>query len=468
MIKRVCSILLVISLMIFTGCNQKTAEDFYNTAVNYMNEGDTLKAASEFVRAYQANSNMVEAYVGAIDAYTLLKIDYRIIECLELLIEYCPDDPRGYILAAELYLNNNDIDSALKYCFMQVEAIPSNIDGYKMATQIYYDSASYENALNYAMQLIELFPDDYDGYAYAIQSLNILSRNNEAIELSKNMIKVFPDEEMPYIYLSYILFEEEDYAKATDAANNCPNQTDTRIVSLKHRIEGKVEIELSDAALEVALRAYLGRKTGKLLLEDVFDITELEIVGGRNPKVVFDSEPSPLDITVESLDDLIYFESLMSLNVRYIEFESFDKIGQLSNLYMLSIDTTNLDDLSFAKDIPYLASLRVTSSKLKDISPLSSLIYLEELVLDNNEINVLCDFSDMSSLSQLSLGSNILDDISIIATASNLTMLNLADNPEIISVRALAALTSLSYLNLLGCNVKDIKYVSFVPSLLFG
>jgi len=468
MLKKFIVIVLILSLLLVPGCDNRSADEFYESAVQYAANGDYSKAAADYVRAYQIDKGMVAAYLGAIDAYKSLRIEFRIIECLTLLIENCPNNPIGYITAAEYYLDQNDLNTALSYCFMQIDAIPDTIDGYMLATKIYYDSYSYEDALIYANQLVTLFPDEFDGYCYAIQSYNLLSKNTEAIALSKKMIKVFPDEVIPYVFLGYILIEETEYTKATAALDSCPDKTDNRITSLKKVIRGKEVIYLADIALEEALRSYLDRKDGDILLEDVFDIFYLDIVGGRNPKVVFDDIAAPLDITVEMLDDLKYFESLVGLKIRSLEFEDFSPIRNLQDLCILNLEGTNVSSLSFLVDIPYLVSLTITNGNLKAVSPISMLKYLEELTLDNNEIDTLFNFSELGSLSKLSLSNNMLSDITNIAVASRLTSLDLSNNPDISSVEALASLSSLSYLNLLGCEVEDIKYVLSVPNLIYG
>jgi len=466
--KKIIALLLVVLLLFATGCEKKSADDYYKSANEYVSKGDNLKAAVDFVKAYQIDSKMVLAYIGAIDAYKELNIEFRIKECLQLLIENCPDDPTGYMLAIEYYYDKGDISSALDYCFLEIDAIPTIIDGYKMATKIYYEAESFENSLKYANQIVELFPDDYDGYCYTIQCLNLLSRNPEAISVSNSMIKVFPDEVIPYVFLGYIHLEDENYLKATAAIDRCPDQEDSRITSLRRTIHGKEVIEITDPALEIALRYYLDKKTDAILLEDVFDISYLDIVGGRNPKVVFNESPAPLDIPVEFLDDLMYFESLLGLKIRTLELEDYTPIELLSDLCILSFDNTNVSDLSFIKNLPYIVALSITNGTLTDISPIASLKYLEELYLDNNEITTLYNFSEQTSLSQLSLSHNQLNDITLLSYAANLIKLDLSENKELSSVKPLATLAYLSYLNLLGCNIEDIKYVLTVPNLLYG
>ncbi|MCL1831008.1 MAG: hypothetical protein FWG21_06220, partial [Oscillospiraceae bacterium] len=409
-----------------------------------------------------------KAYLGAIEAYTALRIEFRVIECYQLLVDNCPDFVEGYMMAAHFFLDKGDTNSALEYCMRQIEVVPDHPEGYVLATNIYYEAQAYESALNYANQLIELFDVNYDGYCYAIQSLNLLDNNEQAIALAKDMIKTYPDDAMSYVYLGFILYEEGDYAKASQAVNSCKDQEDFRIVSLKRLIRGKTIVNISDATFEVALRTYLKRNTGDILLEDMFDITYLEIVGGRNPKVVFDGTASPLDTVVEQLDDLVYFESLIGLKIRHLDFEDFTQISQIPDLCMLSLDTTNVSDISFVRQLAFLISLTITNGVLEDISPLVIMKYLEDLTLDDNQISSLINFSELSSLSQLSLSDNLLSDISDLTTATKLTVLNLSGNEEITSVQCLSTLPYLNSLNLLGCNPEDIKSVLHIPDLIYG
>ena len=468
MIKKIFVVLLVIIVLLFTGCDKRSATEIYQDALQYTLEGDNLKAAAEYVRAYQSDKTMVLAYIGAIDTYKTLNIEYRIVECLDLLIQNCQDEPLGYVLATDYYLEKDDPDTAIEYCLKQMENLPTVSKGYMLAASIYFDQGNYENSLLYSKQVIELFQEEIDGYGYAIESLNMLKRNHEAVPIAESMLKQFPEEISPYIYLGYLLISENDYTKASDILNSCPNQLDNGIVSLKRTILGKEVITFSDPNFETAVRTFTGKKTGELLLEDVFNITYLDIVGGRNPKVVFDETPAPLDTAVESLDDLKYFESVISLTIRNHELEDFTPIASLEKLCILNLETTNVSDISFIRDNKHLISLTVKDGFLADFSAVSTLVDLEVIIIENNMVDSLPLFSELTRLSQVSLKSNQLSDITNLSTAYTVTTLDLSDNPDITDVESLGSLYNLIYLNLLGCNVSDFSPVSFVSSLSFG
>ena len=468
MIKRVIAILLVLSLLVITGCNKKTADEYYEVAKEFSEKGDDLNAAANYVLAYQMDSGMVKAYQGAFEAYLALDINYRAIETLELLIKNNPGNSAGYMLAAEYYFGIDETEKALSYYALQVENAPTVIDGYMAATKYYYNEDMFEDALYYSSLIVERFPDSFEGYGYTIESLNILGRNTEAITLAGKMVEVFPDETIPYLYLGYILLEEGEFAKTLEAADSCPNQSDSRITSLRRAIRGKDKIVLADSSLEKALRSYLNRETGDILLEDVFNLTYFQIDGGESPRIVVGEKGIELDEPITTLSDLVNFESLIGLAIESLELESFDSIGLLKDLCILNINNTNISDISFIRNNEYLVSITITNSELTDITPINTLVDLQELYLDNNKIESLPNFAALGSLVQVSLSNNRLSDISPLYAAAYLVSLNLSHNPDITIVKPLSTLTYLSYLDLTGCNVKDIEQVISVGNLIYG
>ena len=463
--KRTVVFLLIISLLFFTGCNKPSAEDYFQSAEAYLAKKDYLKAAADYVRAYQTDKEMIDAYLGAMQMYRELGIEFRYYECIEELIANNSENPEAYIIAAEKYIKETNLDKAIEICLRQIETIPTASDGYKLISKLYYNKKDLDNALYYSTLLMDLFPDDIDGYSYTLEYLLAKNQNSQAKKIAIEINSKFPEDTLGYLYHSYLLYLEGKYEEAEKIASKSPDQSDLRIVSVHLMIKAKSVITFTDPAFESAMREYLHRETGDILLEDTFNIQTIEIIGGEKPKMIFDGDPFSLETAVEVLDDLIYFEYIYSFSIRIHDLKDFSPIASFKDLYSLSLISTNVTDISFVKELSSLTSLAVTNGILEDLTPIESLSNLEILDLQYNKIKNLPNFEKLEKLSAVYLNNNSLSDISNLSKAISLSSLFLANNPRITDVEALRSLTNLTSLSLSGCSVTNLAPIEHVANL---
>ncbi len=458
-------ILFLIVALPLTSCDKRSADEIYSDANQYFDQGDFAKAAADYVRAYGEDKTLVEAYVGAIQSYQELGIEYRMYECCEELIKNLPDDPTGYLIAANLYAKQNDFAKALEYYLRQVEAVPTVSEGYEKAVRIYYNNNDIETALRYAELMMEQFPELPSGYNYATEFLIMQKKNADALALAEKTVALFPEDTTGYIYIGYLKLESGDVAAAASIADRCPDQNDERVSMLKKMVRGKDVITFSDPSMETAVRTFLGREANDILLEDVFDIRYIEIKGGSSPKVVIEETDVPLDVPVGSLSDLAYFESLASIEIGDLEFPDYSVLSGLTGMLHINFHTTNLDTVDFIKDMSHLITLHVTNSKLTNFSVIEDIVSIQDIDLNQNNIAEIPNLSQLARLKVLTLNNNSLFDLANLSGAKQLESLYLAGNSEITDVSPLKSLEKLTTLSLSGCSVTDYSPVDHVENL---
>lgn len=461
-------ILLATSAFLLVGCDNRTAEQFFADAKAYMENGEYAKAAADYVHAYEADPQNLDAYVGAMQAYEQLGVTYRIYEICDDLIENMPNNATGYLNAASFYVAADDYASALEYYLKQIEMVPDQPLGYEKAVKIYYSNSDLDASRTYAEKMIEQFPDTIDGYIYLIEILTEEKKIDEAIAMGKTVVELFPEDVSGYVYLGYLYFDEGDYDAVTEIIDRSPDEWDTRIIGLRRSVRGKEPITLEDKSLETAIRNYREIDDGKeILLEDVFNISTIEIKGGINPKITIGESVTPLDNAVETLVDLQYFESLTTIELKETTFSDYSPIGTLPSLSTLGIHDSNVSDISFIANLSStLVTLTVENTEVSDIGVLEQMLVLQQLNLNDNQIAKLPSFETMASLTVLNLAGNKLADISALAGAAGLKELTLDNNVGIIDLEPLRALENLTKISVVGCSVLDLSPVEHAEEVI--
>ena len=84
----------------------------------------------------------------------------------------------------------------------------------------------------------------------------------------------------------------------------------------------------------------------------------------------------------------------------------------LTKLKELSLEFTELEDVSFLENLINLKNVRLAHNKITDISSLRGLVNLEHVDLSNNKIKNVSPLSNLTQLVKLDLAENQITDVS--------------------------------------------------------
>lgn len=228
-----------------------------------------------------------------------------------------------------------------------------------------------------------------------------------------------------------------------------------------------LEIGIYDSNIESAIRLIAGKPSGKLTLEDMQSVTELDL---SNKGIVdiqgiqYLTNLKKLDLTgnnIKFIDNLKNLTSLQELSLNQNSIENIQALSYLKNLEQLDLYSNQISDLSPLVELVKLKQLSVMENKVTDVSMLKNLLNLEILVLQNNEISDVSSLGNLVNLKELYLGQNKISDISMLGSLSDLEVLKLNDN-EISDISSLGNLVNLSDLYL-GQN--KISYITVLGNL---
>ncbi len=263
-----------------------------------------------------------------------------------------------------------------------------------------------------------------------------------------------------------------------------------------------------DKAFESMIRTYLGKPQGDIYWSEVWDITELYIMGNyildKNEELLsksinadkhylYKTDRQDWVIVEESdqgqihiLNDIQYFISIKQLYVTYNQVEdiySLEKmngltvlnltnnniidisaLNGLTNLTELWLSNNNINDISVLKELTMLSMLHLGYCYFSEIDALSGLINLSSLSLESNNISDINDLTNLINLTNLSLDPNNINDISVLQNFTNLSWLTL-DKNNISDISALQNLTKLETLCLAGNNIDNIDMLQNLTNL---
>ena len=154
-------------------------------------------------------------------------------------------------------------------------------------------------------------------------------------------------------------------------------------------------VSFTDASIEKAVRAKLGKPEGKITLSDTKQIYRLKLPKG-----------------VKSLKDLKQLTRLEYLDVSQLGIKDITAIGSLKNLRVLYLQRNQIKDITPLKNLTKLKVLSLNGNMLTDLKPLSKLTSLEKLYLKENRIKSVTPLKGLKNLKELYLEGNQIKDFS--------------------------------------------------------
>ena len=150
---------------------------------------------------------------------------------------------------------------------------------------------------------------------------------------------------------------------------------------------------------------------------------------------------------IRSLRGLEYAVNLKFLTIDRSEVSDLTPLAELENLESLSIVRSEVSDLTPLAGLKNLRDLKLRSNRITDLTPLAGLVNLELLLLTQNQIVDLTPLAGLINLRRLQLNHNQIEDISPLRGLVNLQHLQLQHN-QIVDISPLRGLLSLKVLNL--------------------
>jgi len=155
-------------------------------------------------------------------------------------------------------------------------------------------------------------------------------------------------------------------------------------------------------------------------------IHSLDVLRGK-PITYLDTTDNP-PIDYDFLDDLEYLERLM---IGKADSETIAKIDHRSNLRMVGLFESDLEDLHAIKDLTKLDNLDITASeKCRDITGIRNYPYLNYLCISYTSVEDISEIRNLSELEIIDITNAPVQDLSPLEDCENLRMIFLDSGKE--------------------------------------
>ena len=233
------------------------------------------------------------------------------------------------------------------------------------------------------------------------------------------------------------------------------------------------EVEITDAAMEEAIRLHLAVDSDKVLYtNDLWSLTYFTVPEGAKDLSALGYMTFMEDLAIESVPSgqLNYLSSLVnltSLQIRNtsVSAEELKIIGSLPKLEKLTISDCGLTTAAGLENASSLVYLDLSQNTIRNLDPLSTMPNLQEVRLQNNAVNDLSVLSSLNSLTKLDVSYNLLTSLSPVYNCTTLTEL-LAGNNKITSLAGIEKLTVLEVLNVSFNELTEASDISACVNLL--
>ena len=233
------------------------------------------------------------------------------------------------------------------------------------------------------------------------------------------------------------------------------------------------EVEITDAAMEEAIRLHLAVDTDKVLYtNDLWSLTYFTVPEGAKDLSALGYMTFMEDLAIESvpsgqLSCLSSLVNLTSLQIRNtsVSDEELQIIGSLPKLNRLTISNCGLTTVAGLETSTELEYLDLSQNTIRNLSPLESMANLQEVYLQNNAVNDLSSLSNLKSLKKLDVSYNLLTTLTPVYNCITLNEL-CAGNNKVTSLTGIEKLTALETLNVSFNELSDVSAISACVNML--
>ena len=255
------------------------------------------------------------------------------------------------------------------------------------------------------------------------------------------------------------------------ACNNSPaeNTAEPPVI-----IEGGVEIQWVDPALEALVRQVLNKPQGVIYQEELDYITRLELYG--ESYLFFNYEDGGLrkglDFHYRDLDDMQKMpkDGTYDLNGQQYTRGSISSLADFANFRKLKelwLYKNSLKDLTGLVSLENLICLSLWDNEIQNASALSALRQLKYLDLSMNNIEEMTDFTGFDHIEYLGLAGNQISSLEFLSGFPSVFELSLGYTSltNLEGLKNLESLERLKLLNLDGVQIDDVSVLAGNTSL---
>ncbi len=227
-----------------------------------------------------------------------------------------------------------------------------------------------------------------------------------------------------------------------------------------------------DPALEAALRAAIGRPTGRIYESDLEGLTSFFAAGSNIADITgleYCINLVTLDLHDNQISDISALAGLTKLewlDLSHNRISDVSSLAGLTNLKWLYLYNNRIGSVSPLANLTNLTYLFLYMNQISSISPLANLTNLTRLLLFSNQISDISPLANLTKLNWLYLQRNQISDIAPLANLTSLTQLDLSYN-QITGIAAIYNLTSLTYLALHSTQISDISVLANFTHLMW-
>jgi len=229
------------------------------------------------------------------------------------------------------------------------------------------------------------------------------------------------------------------------------NQVTSKTNSIKVVKEEKVPKILLDQ-----LSKETQKDIAQITKEDLLSIENIDLSSSALTEI----ENKDIGFDFSLLSEMKNLKSLRIIDVKPINFNFLNNLGELKALSIAGNDCRNLPNLKQAK----LTFLDLDNCKITDLNFLTNISNIEILWLKDNKISDLSPIAMMNKLNFLAVPNNPIKDISSIVNLTSLDRIIISDT-QITDLSPLKNLTELTYLDIRSTNVTSVAPLVNLPKL---
>lgn len=240
--------------------------------------------------------------------------------------------------------------------------------------------------------------------------------------------------------------DEDDVLPTESSAETAlePTQETTEVPTTE-----PVQSIIPDSNLENGIRMTLDNE-GKSLVDSVLtesDLQQLTTLYLPHSSMPWDYHPDGsivLENTILDLSGIEYATNLTELYIPGHAIERIDVLTGLTQLELLNISFSNVDDIEAIRTLTQLKHLAIGPA-VSDLSPIYELVLLESLELNGPTILEIDGLAELQSLKLLALIDTQVSEIQVVEQLLNLEMLAL-NNTDVIDLSVLQGVETLTHL----------------------
>ncbi len=229
-------------------------------------------------------------------------------------------------------------------------------------------------------------------------------------------------------------------------------------------------VVFADSNLEQAVRNWIGKPTGDILISDVHTITyfradsaDIQNIEGMEYFISLDT----LFMKVNQISDISPLQNLTQLTWLHLwdnQISDITALQNLTQLHYLDLRSNQISDLTPLQNLIQLHYLELGDNQISDLTPLQNLAQLQSLSLWINQISDISPLQNLTQLHYLELGGNQISDLTPLQNLAQLIWLDMWNN-QISDITPLQNLTQLYWLNVGGNQISDITPLDNITQL---